>query len=120
MPRFVILEHDWPTRHWDLMLEEGECLRTWRLENPPTTGSKTGALALGDHRPIYLEYEGPLSGDRGQVIRWDFGRFEWRHNSPDRVLISLAGERFTGLLELQRVAQENFRASFYQSPAPDP
>ena len=24
MPRFVILEHDWPTRHWDFFLESGD------------------------------------------------------------------------------------------------
>ena len=28
MPRFVILEHDYPQRHWDLMLEGDGVLAT--------------------------------------------------------------------------------------------
>ena len=35
MPRFVILEHDYPELHWDLMLETAGALRTWRLLRPP-------------------------------------------------------------------------------------
>ena len=38
MPRFVILEHDHPRLHWDLMLQTGDALRTWRLASPPTRG----------------------------------------------------------------------------------
>jgi hypothetical protein len=117
MSRYVILEHDWPARHWDLMLEAGDGLRTWRLESPPTGESKIGALELGNHRTIYLEYEGPLSGDRGQVIRWDHGRFEWRHDSPDRVAVELTGKRCTGLLELKRIAEGKFLVSFCKNQA---
>ena len=34
MPRFVILEHDHPSLHWDFILEVGEVLWTWRLSAP--------------------------------------------------------------------------------------
>jgi hypothetical protein len=85
MPRFVILEHDHPELHWDLMLEAGGVLRTWRLAQPPTAGAAIKAVALGDHRLHYLDYEGPVSGGRGTVTRWDRGTyeeeggvFEWR------------------------------------------
>ena len=43
MPRFVILEHDHPVVHWDLMLEAGEALRTWRLAAPPGKAAITSA-----------------------------------------------------------------------------
>ncbi len=75
MPRFVILTHDHPHLHWDLMWEvpPKEKLRTWRLHQPPAEGTLITATALPDHRQMYLEYEGPVSGDRGEVWRWDFG-----------------------------------------------
>jgi hypothetical protein len=77
MPRFVILEHDHPELHWDLMLEAGAALRTWRLARPPQApGEAIDATALPDHRPHYLDYEGPVSGGRGTVKRWDAGWYE--------------------------------------------
>ena len=35
MQQFVILRHDFPELHWDLMLEEEGVLKTWRLNAPP-------------------------------------------------------------------------------------
>src|SRR4051794_31238897 len=76
MPRFVILEHDHPHLHWDLMLEAGPVLRTWRLAEPPQPGRAVAAEPIADHRRLYLDYEGPVSGDRGRVKRWDWGTYE--------------------------------------------
>ncbi len=77
MPRFVILEHDYPHLHWDLMLEDGDVLRTWRLSAPPEPGVGVDAEPSFDHRLIYLDYEGPISDGRGNVKRHDKGTFEW-------------------------------------------
>ena len=93
MPRYVILEHDWPMRHWDLLLEAGESLRAWRLLKEPHTGGSVPAEPNFPHRLLYLDFEGPLSGDRGQVQRWDAGTFEWVENEPDRAIVDLAGNR---------------------------
>jgi hypothetical protein len=76
VPRFVLLQHDHPTLHWDLMLEVGTRLRTWRLAAPPSIQSPVAAEPLGDHRAIYLDYEGPVSGGRGSVQRWDGGTYD--------------------------------------------
>ena len=77
MPRFVILEHDYPELHWDFMLECAGALKTWRLAEPPAThGELIAAVALEDHRLDYLDYEGPVSGNRGRVKRWDRGDYE--------------------------------------------
>ena len=56
MPRFVILSHDHPHLHWDLMWEQPpqETLRTWRLEQPPAEGVVIHAAALPDHRRALL------------------------------------------------------------------
>lgn len=73
MPRFAILAHDWPAPHFDLLLEAGGVLKAWRLAGEPT--GPVAAAANFDHRLIYLDYEGKLSGDRGTVTRWDAGTF---------------------------------------------
>lgn len=78
MPRFVILTHDHPFLHWDLLLEqEGVgALRAWRLLAEPLSAPTIDAEPLADHRALYLDYEGPVSGGRGHVVRWDTGDYE--------------------------------------------
>jgi hypothetical protein len=110
MPRFVILEHDHPHLHWDLMLEAGAVLQTWRLSLPPLEpGCAIEAAALPDHRSLYLDYEGPLSGDRGVVRRWDSGVFsEESDSTPKRRRFSLQGTRIGGRIRLEAGAGENW------------
>jgi hypothetical protein len=104
MPRFVILEHDHPFLHWDFMLEDGAILKTWRLPAPPEVGLVLQATAIGDHRRDYLDHEGPLTGNRGQVKRWDGGTFEWLELSDDKLTIELAGRRLRGRASMQLAA----------------
>src|SRR5262249_15251211 len=102
MPRFVILEHDHPHLHWDLMLECGDVLRSWRLESPPRSGTSVRAESIGDHRRAYLDYEGPVSGGRGAVTRWDAGALSWDELRADRIVVSLQGTRCRGRAALER------------------
>ena len=88
MPRYVILEHDHPRWHWDLMLEAGDALRTWRLEAWPEDGLVVGAEPIGDHRIAYLDYEGPVSGNRGRVQRRDEGTYTGQVAVPISVTVS--------------------------------
>ena len=105
MPRFVILEHDHPVLHCDLMLEAGEVLQTWRLPRPPEPGLMMEATALGDHRPAYLAYEGPVSGNRGTVKRWDAGDFEEAADSTAITrCVLLNGQRVQGRMVLAQGA----------------
>jgi hypothetical protein len=104
MPRFVVLTHDHPVLHWDLMLEQGGFLRTWRLVRPPDEASQNDAEALPDHRRAYLDYEGPVSGDRGMVARWDAGTYETVESTNDRIVIQLAGRKLSGVASLERRA----------------
>jgi hypothetical protein len=92
MPRYVILEHDHPYLHWDFMLEAGESLRAWRLAAPPQPGQTVPAEELAAHRRLYLDYEGPVSGGRGNVRRWDTGTFTGEVAGP-AVTVALAGRR---------------------------
>jgi hypothetical protein len=102
MPRFVILEHDHPGRHWDLMLEAGETLQTWRLSAPPGPGPAVAAERSFDHRRLYLDYEGPISGGRGQVTRHEGGTFDWEVVEEGRTVVRLEGTKLRGRLRLER------------------
>ena len=69
--RFVVLHHtgiDDP--HFDLMFETttGSPLTTWRSPAWPIV-LPVGLTRLPDHRAAYLEFEGALSGNRGEVRR---------------------------------------------------
>ena len=103
MPRFVVLEHNHPFLHWDFMLEADGVLRTWRLLAPPDDAGPIAAEALPDHRVAYLDYEGPVSGDRGEVQRWDAGEYEWDNETADECNVTLAGRRLVGRACLRRV-----------------
>jgi hypothetical protein len=104
MPRFALLEHDHPFLHWDLLLECGQACRTWRLSAPPGESDDLRAEALPDHRLMYLDYEGPVSGDRGTVQRWDAGTFVWLTATEHEVAVLIAGTRWSGRLSLHRTA----------------
>jgi hypothetical protein len=98
--RYVILEHDHPERHWDLMLERGGVLATWRLAEPPRPGRPVAAAASFDHRPLYLDYEGPVSGGRGSVTRWDAGAYAELAAEGGALRLRLRGRRLNGTAAL--------------------
>jgi hypothetical protein len=110
MPRFVILEHDHPELHWDFMLEADGMLRTWRLASPPAPGRACAAHRLPDHRLAYLEYEGPISGSRGNVRRLERGIFDWLQDSPNGIAVRLTGERLRGVVRLTRLSGDEWNA----------
>jgi hypothetical protein len=116
MPRFAILEHDYPTLHWDFLLEESETLLTWRLSAPPDSGAVMEALQTFNHRRLYLDYEGPVSGDRGNVVRWDGGIFEREVCEADRIVVRLCGARLQGVLRLECREGNEWRAKFQADP----
>jgi DNA polymerase Ligase (LigD) len=104
MPRFSILAHDHPVPHLDLFLEAGGVVRSWRLLAPLAAGAVVLAEPTGDHRLLYLDYEGPVSGDRGSVTRVDGGTFIWEADSPEHLVVRIKGTRFAGRLILLRGA----------------
>jgi hypothetical protein len=132
MPRFVLLYHDCPPgyargSHWDLMLEHGQSLRTWAVQRLPREWEIEGAVAAGardsveaeqlaDHRLAYLDYEGPLSGERGVVKRVDAGSYETVAESPDVWQIALCGQRIRGQITLRRVASGDSRWTLATGP----
>jgi hypothetical protein len=126
MPRYVILWHELPethglgaarTSHWDLMLEWIDVLRTWALASEPAMGGSGTAEALPDHRRSYLDYEGPISGNRGRVTRWDAGQYELTSETDSQLQVTLRGERLPSLVTLAKGDGSHFwRVSFSELP----
>ena len=105
MPRFVVLVHNHPVLHWDFMLEEGATLRTWRLEQPPDASPQIAAEPLAAHRLEYLDYEGPVSGGRGEVSQYDCGDYTAIERTSNRVEVRLAGGKLSGRAIVEREHQ---------------
>ena len=102
MPRFVILTHDHPTWHWDFMLEVAGVLRTWRLDSDPGQPGPVRATPLSDHRLLYLDYEGPVSNQRGSVQRWDAGQYELLDETNGSLSLTMNGTKLTGRVMLMK------------------
>jgi hypothetical protein len=112
MTRFVILEHNYPELHWDFMLERETNLRTWKLlKSPEYLLYEKNQIAYNehrtilaedsfDHRLIYLDYEGPISGSRGIVKRFDWGTFSWLEQRDNLVAVQLSGQKIMGKVKL--------------------
>ncbi|MFM8283486.1 MAG: hypothetical protein ACKOCW_07985 [Planctomycetaceae bacterium] len=118
MPRWILLEHtaapdDPAGRHFDLLVEEGESCRSWRLAAIPVAdGASVPAVAIAPHRLAWLDHRsGPVSGGRGFarrvaagdcVIRADAapaaGAFRWR--------IEFAGDVLCGTLVIDSVGDQ--------------
>src|SRR3954464_2218415 len=98
MSQFVVLLHQTPAcyargSHFDLMLENDGVLLTWAMAELPTPVSAVAAERLPDHRLMYLDHEGPVAGDRGNVERIDRGELEWVEATPTRYQVLLRGEK---------------------------
>ena len=117
MPRFVVLRQEMPPgekrpTHWDFMLERSGVLCTWALSDEPTPEVRLSAPRLADHRLAYLEYEGEISGGRGQVTRWDAGHYELMESQDppgtpndgeaEKLRLRMSGEKITGEVLLTR------------------
>ena len=83
LSRYLFLEHtnapDDPTcRHVDLLLEDGESCRTWRLSSVPLpNGPSLQVIPLPRHRLIWLERtSAAVSGGRGWGRRIVGGAFQ--------------------------------------------
>jgi hypothetical protein len=121
MPRFVLLLHECPDdrprpTHCDLMLERGHALETWAVPQLPrqwhglpvdsdafSESNTVRVERLADHQLAYLDYEGPVSGERGTVRRLDAGTFS---RGDDGCAYSLAGQHIRGDVVFQRSAED--------------
>ncbi len=126
MPHFAILIHDHPFLHWDLLAEQSGTLRSWRLlespdrwllaAHPPTLPAEL----IPDHRLAYLDYEGPVSRERGTVVRWDGGEMEWLEQTEGCARLRLGGQHLCGELIIETVTMAMTPATLCRWLADDP
>ena len=104
--RFVVLIHDEPGggRHFDLMIEQGGALATWRFPTAleQAAASPISMERLSDHRLHYLSYEGPISGNRGSVTRYDEGECRVVSQDDRKWIVDFGGRRLAGMYQLLR------------------
>lgn len=89
-----------PPSHFDFMLETSSAgsLVTFALAAMIEKGRRLPAFRLKNHRRIYLDYEGPISGDRGHVQQAMQGSWYWRGDSHQE-------RSFDGLAEIVLVPE---------------
>jgi hypothetical protein len=117
MPRYVILQHLMPPHsgrgsHYDLMLQVHDKLFTWALPDLPRADLQTTATRLPDHRLAYLDYEGPISGGRGEVRRVDSGNYKPREWTESLVICELQGVSSSLICELACTSGQEWTAEF--------
>ncbi|QDU90305.1 ATP-dependent DNA ligase [Pirellulimonas nuda] len=118
--RYVLLRHNCPPDyrdgpHWDLMLERDGVLVTWSLLELPAPEEAVAATRLADHRVAYLDYEGPVSGDRGEVSRVAQGELVWSKYSAQEACVRLLSGDLAG--ELTLTLADDDRWTLAHSPA---
>ena len=90
--RTVLLRHTLPdaSAHLDWMIETAPdaALVTFRLTSPMGAGPFE-AERIGDHRRAYLDYQGPVSGGRGEVARVASGEATLHADEPDLLDLTL-------------------------------
>jgi hypothetical protein len=67
----------------------GSRLATWRSAVWPLAEIQTELISLPDHRRGYLDYEGPVSGDRGTVRRVQAGTHRVEHDDAVLLVVRL-------------------------------
>ncbi len=100
--RFVVQEHTTPEGvHWDLMLEKGDALITFRLEQPPQVAQDRAVRAakIFDHPLRFLTYEGPVQNGTGKVRIADRGTCE-QSEVKDVITLKLQGNVLRGTFTL--------------------
>jgi len=102
--KFVIHHHITVDNHYDLMVERGNTLITWQIPenifNQFKSGSEIEAEKIQDHRKKYLEYQGPVSCDRGRVQIFDSGEYSDIIWNNEEIKINILGNRIQGLLSI--------------------
>lgn len=120
--RLVLLRHDVPDNfgrpsHWDLLLEREEDCWTWAIEELHTAfggdsdRTNVSAKRLANHRKHYLDYEGPVSRDRGEVTRVLTGTYEILLQSETHLEVEVLIERVRIRLALEQIDNQSWNLS---------
>ncbi len=116
---FVLLHHITEDSHYDLMVDNGESLDTWQIDEGDfsllISGKTITARLLEPHRRDYLDYEGPVSKGRGRVKRYDRGEYTLLLHKKNLLSLMLRGERLTGKIEIRITSGDLYEIFFNRS-----
>lgn len=112
-PRFVILKHTREGRalHWDLMLEVGQVLHTWRLDVHPSdiADEHIAITRIFDHPLRFLDYQGPVNEGKGRVEVADSGFYRpLGSDSAGVQLLEFSGRILKDRFTLEHVARDQW------------
>ena len=98
--RFVIQRHtrDGERTHWDLMLENGTVLETYRVSLPPEDwdAKPAEAVRIFDHPLKFLSYEGSVNRGKGRVEIADAGTYCLLTQNEEQRQLSFTGKLLKG------------------------
>ena len=103
--KFVIQEHtNTGGIHWDFMLESGDSLQTYRLENSPKDMliKDTNGEKIFDHQLKFLTYQGPVNNGSGNVTIAESGTYRIISQNERQIELSLKGRILNGKCILTR------------------
>lgn len=105
---YVIQEHHASHLHWDLRLESGGVLKSWAVPKGIPEEPKVRHLAVEteDHPYEYASFEGTIPKGQygaGTVKIWDKGHYKTKVWEPNKIEVTLEGERLHGNYVLVRL-----------------
>lgn len=110
--KFVIQKHTSGDEvHWDLMLQVGSALETYRLQLPPEEllYKKSTAIKIFDHPLKFLTYEGSVNNGKGRVEIAEAGTYNLLSENKDRKELQLDGRALKGRFSLVYVENDRWQ-----------
>jgi len=91
------------------MIEWGDVLKTWRLDNPPEklATEKTKATPIFDHDKKFLTYQGPVNNGTGKVEIVEEGTYKIELNNDKMLKIIFDGKVLKGNIAFEQEKFEN-------------
>ena len=109
--RFVIQKHTKAGEvHWDLMLETGKVLQTYRLQLPPEKLPQQTSVALKifDHPVKFLTYQGSVNKGKGTVEIAEAGTYQMLNANERRQELLLEGKFLKGKFILTHIKDDRW------------
>jgi len=109
--RFVIQKHKrGEDVHWDLMLEVGEVLQTYRLELPPAKllEQTSSAVKIFDHPLKFLSYEGSVNSGKGSVEIAESGTYRMLNENEHHLELQLDGKILKGKFSIIHIENDKW------------
>ena len=115
LKKFVVQRHQKESEptHWDLMLESGNMLETYRLSEPPEKWGKEPieAVKIFDHPLKFLSYEGSVNKGKGRVKIADCGTYRVLEQDDKQQLLEFAGNTLNGKFVLSQIKNAEWKFS---------